>query len=74
MNRLTALVILCISLTFSCTVCAQTSPVLVFEHANVIDGLSVEPLRDVTVVVRDGKIERVGSARQACRIPLSTST
>lgn len=56
------MVILCISLTFSCTVCAQTSPVLVFEHANVIDGLSVEPLRDVTVVVRDAKIERVGSA------------
>lgn len=53
MNRLTALVILCISLTFSCTVRAQTSPVLVFELANVIDGLSIESLRDVTVVVRD---------------------
>jgi hypothetical protein len=62
MNRLTALVILCISLTYSCTGRAQTSTVLVSEHANVIDGLSAEPLRDVTVVVRDGKLENVGSA------------
>jgi hypothetical protein len=37
-------------------VTAQTSPVLVFEEANVIDGVSAEPSGDVTVVVRDGKI------------------
>jgi imidazolonepropionase-like amidohydrolase len=33
---------------------------LAITHANVIDGVSNEPLRDVTVVVRDGKIEQVG--------------
>jgi hypothetical protein len=37
-------------------VTAQTSPGLVFEDANVIDGVSAEPSGDVTVVVRDGKI------------------
>jgi len=37
-------------------VTAQTSPVLLFEEANVIDGVSAEPSGDVTVVVRDGKI------------------
>jgi imidazolonepropionase-like amidohydrolase len=29
-------------------------------RANVIDGLSNEPLLDVTVIVRDGKIEQIG--------------
>ncbi len=31
-------------------------------HANVIDGVANEPLRDVTVIVRDGKIEQIGSS------------
>ncbi len=39
----------------------QPSP-LAITHANVIDGASNEPLLDVTVIVRDGKIERVGKA------------
>jgi imidazolonepropionase-like amidohydrolase len=43
---------------------AQTAPVIVFEHANVIDGVSAEPLRDVMVIVRDGKIESVGAHQQ----------
>jgi imidazolonepropionase-like amidohydrolase len=38
---------------------AQTAPALVFEHANVIDGIASEPARDVTVVVEDGKIASV---------------
>src|SRR5262245_58490609 len=33
---------------------------LVITNANVIDGVSNEPLRDVTVVVRAGKIEQIG--------------
>jgi imidazolonepropionase-like amidohydrolase len=33
---------------------------LVITHANVIDGVSDEPLRDVTVIVRAGKIEQIG--------------
>ena len=39
--------------------------VLVLRRANVIDGLSARPLRDVTVVARDGLIESVsrGSVR-----------
>lgn len=32
------------------------SRVIVFQHANVIDGISSEPLRDVTVIVANGKI------------------
>jgi imidazolonepropionase-like amidohydrolase len=35
-------------------------PALVITHANLIDGVSNEPLRDVTVLVRAGKIEQVG--------------
>lgn len=34
-------------------------PALVITHATVIDGLAAEPLRDATVVIRDGKIERI---------------
>ena len=41
--------------------------VLVLKHANVIDGLSARPLRDVTVVVRDGRIESV--SRGPTRVP-----
>ncbi len=62
MNKLANLLFLTLAIVFQCNLFAQTSTVLVFEHANVIDGLSAEPLRDVTVVVRDGKVERVGSA------------
>jgi imidazolonepropionase-like amidohydrolase len=35
---------------------------LAITHANVIDGISNEPLRDVTVIVRNGKIEQIGKA------------
>jgi imidazolonepropionase-like amidohydrolase len=35
---------------------------LAITHANVIDGVSNEPLRDVTVIVRNGKIEQIGKA------------
>ena len=41
-------------------VAAQTpSEVLVFTRANVIDGIAGHPLRNMTVVARDGRIERV---------------
>ena len=36
------------------------NPLLAIAHANVIDGVSNEPLRDVTVIVRNGKIEQIG--------------
>jgi imidazolonepropionase-like amidohydrolase len=34
---------------------------LVFEHVNLIDGVSLQPLRDITVVVQGGRIESVSS-------------
>lgn len=41
-------------------VSAQAQPTtLVLTRANVIDGISPQPIRDATVVVRDGKIESV---------------
>jgi imidazolonepropionase-like amidohydrolase len=36
---------------------------LVLTRANVIDGVAGQPLRDATVIVRDGKIERVATGR-----------
>ena len=62
MSRSASLLVLCIAATFNCKAMAQTGAVLVFEHANVIDGVSAEPLQDVTVVVRDGKVEAIGTA------------
>ena len=43
------------------TVSSQSrSSVFAITRANVIDGLSNEPLLDVTVIVRDGRIEQIG--------------
>ena len=39
------------------------SPTTVFEHVNVIDGLSNTPSLDTTVVVTDGKITSIGKPR-----------
>ena len=38
----------------------DSTPVLVLEHANLIDGISPEVVRDATVVVRGGRIESIG--------------
>lgn len=43
------------------------SRVIVFQHANVIDGVSSEPLRDVTVTIANGKI--TGIQKSLKRIP-----
>jgi len=59
-----SMLVVCALLTFTSVLGAQTAPVIVFEHANVIDGVSAEPLRDVMVIVRDGKIESVGAHQQ----------
>lgn len=48
-------------LACACVLTAQTGPVIVFEHANLIDGISSEPLHDATVVVREGRIESIGT-------------
>jgi hypothetical protein len=41
---------------------AQSAPALIFDHANVIDGVSVRPLLDATVVTRDAKVASIGHA------------
>jgi imidazolonepropionase-like amidohydrolase len=38
---------------------SQPSSALVIIHANVIDGLSDQPLRDATIFIRDGRIEDI---------------
>ena len=43
------------------------SRVIVFQHANVIDGVSREPLRDVTVTIANGKI--TGVHKSLKRVP-----
>jgi imidazolonepropionase-like amidohydrolase len=47
-----------------CAAQSPSSPPLAIVHANVIDGVSPQALRDATVIVRDGRIESVttGSA------------
>jgi imidazolonepropionase-like amidohydrolase len=45
---------------FSQTASSQT-PVIVFTHANVIDGISNQPIRDAAVAVRDGRIESINA-------------
>jgi imidazolonepropionase-like amidohydrolase len=39
------------------------APVLVFEHANLIDGISDTPQRDMTVIVTKGKINVVSATK-----------
>jgi imidazolonepropionase-like amidohydrolase len=60
-------------MTFSLMLAASVSPsheaqsnekdYLVITHANVIDGVSDQPLRDATVIVRNGRIESVQSIK-----------
>ncbi|HMV50217.1 MAG TPA: amidohydrolase family protein, partial [Blastocatellia bacterium] len=44
---------------------------LVLTHANVIDGVSAQPLRDMTVIVRAGRIESVSTGGAA---PVNATT
>lgn len=39
--------------------------ILVLTHSNVIDGVSAQPLRDATVIVRDGRIESISTGAAA---------
>jgi imidazolonepropionase-like amidohydrolase len=61
---LVVLLLFCASHTFSQTA-VPPQQTFVFTHANVIDGVSKEPLRDATVVVKDGRIESVNSPANA---------
>ena len=48
---------------------SQSSPFAI-TRANVIDGASNEPLLDVTVIVRDGKIEQIGKTNPPAGVPV----
>ena len=49
---------------FPAALAAQAAPSsIVITNATVIDGVAAEPLRDATVVVRNGKIERIAAGR-----------
>ena len=37
----------------------NVAPTLVLRHATVIDGLAAEPLRDASVIIRNGRIEQI---------------
>jgi imidazolonepropionase-like amidohydrolase len=53
-----------LSLALASTLAAQTPPrPLVVTNATVIDGVGAAPVRGATVLVRDGKIERVVAGR-----------
>ena len=39
------------------------APTIVITHATVIDGVASAPLRDATIIVRDGKIERIATGQ-----------
>ena len=68
MNKRFALSVL-LFLSFALSAYTQTtsSPgtISVFTHANIIDGVSSEPIRDAMVVVRDGRIESLSPAAAA---------
>lgn len=37
------------------------APVIVITHATLLDGISAEPMRDASVVIRNGRIERIAT-------------
>ena len=43
---------------------AYAQPLLVITHAQIIDGTGAPPKTDMTVVVRDGRIETLGPSNQ----------
>lgn len=66
MKKLTLVIFLLLQVS---VVTAQnaSSSLIVFQHANVIDGISSEPLRDVTVTVANGKV--AGIQKNLKRVP-----
>ncbi|MDQ3949403.1 MAG: hypothetical protein M3282_03570, partial [Gemmatimonadota bacterium] len=62
MKRITLIGVLSLGLAPALTAQAPPRPIVI-THATVIDGVAAEPLRDATVVVRDGKIERIVAGR-----------
>lgn len=50
---------------------AQQQPVLVLTHTNIIDGESREPIRDATIIIRQGRIEQI--AARTVEVPPSAT-
>ena len=49
----------------SCLLAQSTGPNrIVLQHANVIDGISDEPVRDATVLIENGRIVSIGRTSQ----------
>jgi imidazolonepropionase-like amidohydrolase len=42
---------------------SQPASILAITHANVIDGIAAEPLRDATLLIRDGRVESVSTSK-----------
>ncbi|MGH9838295.1 MAG: amidohydrolase family protein [Blastocatellia bacterium] len=59
-TRLCSVLLAGVLLAASSVSSQNRASLLALTHANVIDGISNEPMRDVTVIVRDGKIEQIG--------------
>jgi imidazolonepropionase-like amidohydrolase len=48
----------------ACGLSAQApASTIVLTHATVIDGVAAQPMRDATVILRDGKIDRIATGR-----------
>lgn len=59
MKKAYALLTACLVFWVAPLVAQAPSSVLVLTHASVIDGTGAEPVRDATVLVRDGRIEQI---------------
>jgi imidazolonepropionase-like amidohydrolase len=59
MRRIRLVGVLSVSVAFVLSAQSPAPSAIVITHATVIDGVAAEPLRDASVVIRDGKIERI---------------
>ena len=63
----TLIVCLCVFANALAISAQDRSRVIIFQHANVIDGVSREPLLDVSVTIANGKI--AGIRKRLGRVP-----
>ncbi len=59
-TRLCSVLLAGVLLAASSVSSQNRASLLALTHANVIDGISNEAMRDVTVIVRDGRVEQIG--------------
>lgn len=63
MDRIRRAFLVLVLLVIPAAVAAQAGSYIIVVNANVIDGVSAEPLRGVHVVIRDGRIEKVAPGK-----------